>query len=147
MNMKSKLSIILLMIGLICMTSFYSVQAQNNLPDTQAVKMLGDFYTSYMTEFDNLSSGHKHRTDAILKKYCTASLINKIPKLADKLDSDPFLNAQDSDSSWVKSLVINKDLKTPGVYIVSYHDGNNTNSIIHLLVIKQMESYKIADVW
>jgi hypothetical protein len=129
------------------MTGFYRVQAQDNLPDTHAIKMLEDFYTSYMKEFTDLSYGHKHRTNVILKKYCTVSLINKIPKLADQMDSDPFLKAQDSDSSWVKSLVVKKDLKRSGVYIVSYRDGNNTNTIIHSLVVKQKQIYKIADVW
>ena len=135
------------MIGFISMTCFYRVQAQDNQPDTQVMKMLQNFYTSYMKEFTDLSSGHEHRTNVILKKYCTVSLINKIPKLADQMDSDPFLKAQDSDSSWAKSLVVKKDLKRSGVYIVSYRDGNNTNTIIHSLVVKQKESYMIADVW
>jgi Protein of unknown function (DUF3828) len=80
------------------------------------MKILGDFYTSYMKEFTDLSSGHEQKTNEILKKYCTVSLIKKIPKLADQIDSDPFLKAQDSDSSWTKSLAIKKDLKTKRIY-------------------------------
>ena len=90
MKMKSSLSLFLLLIGLISGTSFNKVQAQNNPADKQVVKMLGDFYTSYMDEFTNLSSGHEQKTNEILKKYCTASQINKIPKLADQIVIDPF---------------------------------------------------------
>src|ERR1700686_4131905 len=115
--MRSRISIIFLMIALLIMTSFNLVQAQNRSSDTLVMKMLRDFYTSYMNEFTDLSSGHEQKTNAILKQYCTVNLINKIPKLADQMDSDPFLKAQDSDSSWAKSLVIIKDLKRPNVYI------------------------------
>jgi hypothetical protein len=135
------------MIAVISMAIFNRVQAQNSSRDTLAKTMLVDFYTSYMKEFTDLSSAREHKINAIIKKYCTTSLINKIPKLADQIDSDPFLKAQDSDSTWAKSLVIKKDLKRPSVYTVSYRDGSNTNTTIHLFVIRQKESYKIADVW
>lgn len=147
MYKRSGISIISLVIALLTMTSCNCVRAQNGTSDTLAIKMLREFYTSYMTQFTDLSSGHEQKTNAILKKYCTASLINRIPKLADQTDSDPFLKAQDSDSSWAKSLVIKKDLKRANTYNVSYQDSGDTNTIIHLLVLKQKEGYKIADLW
>jgi hypothetical protein len=135
------------MIGLIAITGFNCVQAQNDPSDTLAITTVRDFYTAYMTEFPDLSSGHEHRANAILKKYCTANLIKKVPKLADQIDSDPFLKAQDSDSTLAKTLSIKRDMKRPSEYIVSYHDRDNTNFIIHVLVVKQKEGYKIANVW
>ncbi|HET7002655.1 MAG TPA: hypothetical protein VFI33_15130 [Puia sp.] len=147
--MKSGLSHTLLLLAILSVISFNYVQAQNDLPDSLVKKMLRDFYTSYMKQFTDLSPGHEQKTKEILKKYCTAGLIKKIPKLADKTDSDPFLMAQDSDSSWTKSLVIKKDLKKSGVYVVSYHDDSEAKTfvIIHLLVVRQKESYLISDVW
>jgi hypothetical protein len=147
MKMKLRLSTFFLMIGLVPMSILNCVQAQNSPPDTPAMTMLRDFYTNYLKEFTDLSSAHAQKLNTILKKYCTTSLINKVPKLAVQIDSDPFLKAQDSDSTWAKSLVIKKDLKKPSIYIVSYGDAGNASTIIHLFVIKQRESYKIADVW
>jgi hypothetical protein len=135
------------MIGIINTTSFNCALAQNDPHDNQIMKMLRDFYSSYMNEFTDLSTGHEQKTNAILKKYCTADLIKKIPKLMEQMDADPILKTQDSDSAWVKSLVIIKDLKRSSVYIVSYVDGGNTETTIHLLVVDQNEKYKVADVW
>lgn len=92
--MKSRLSIVFLMIGLISMSTFNGVQAQNSPPDIQAMTMLRDFYTNYLKEFTDLSSARGQKLNAILKKYCTASLINKVPKLTDQINGDPFLKAQ-----------------------------------------------------
>ena len=109
--------------------------------------MLRDFYTAYMNEFTDMSLGHNERTNAILRKYCTEKLISRIPKLAEQVDSDPFLKAQDSDSTWTKSLVIKKGAKYPGAYSVSYSDGSNIQTTIHLFVVWQKETYVISNVW
>jgi hypothetical protein len=117
MNLNSRLSTFFLVIGLTSVTSINCVQAQNNPPDT------------------------------IKRKYCGTALLKRIPKLAEQTDSDPLLKAQDCSSEFAKSLVIKKDLKRPGVYIVSYGGGDASNTIIHLVMVNQNERYKIADVW
>jgi uncharacterized protein DUF3828 len=147
LNIKSNKTALLLAICLIILTGFNCVNAQNTPSEPPAVKMLRDFYTNYMNEFTNLSQGHEQRTNAILKKYCTAKLIGRIPKLSRQTESDPFLKAQDSDSAWTKSLGIKKDTKNPGVYIVSYRDGGNTLTTIHLFVVEQKDTYMISNVW
>lgn len=147
MNMKSKVLILFLMIGITFITGFNCTQAQNTPADKQVVAMLREFYTAYMTEFPEISPSHDQKLKAILKKYCTANLIKKFPKLADQIDADPILNAQDSDAAWTKTLEITKDPKKAGVFTVSYRDGGNTSSTIHLLVVKQKDGYKVDAVW
>jgi len=143
MNTKTKLSVILLNIGIIFFSSPNSAQAQKDSSDKQVVAMLKDFYTSYMTAFSDGADENKFA--AIQKKYCTAALLKRVPKLAEQWDSDPFLKAQDSNVEYLKTLTVKKDLKKRDSYIVSYYAVRTF--VIHLLVIKQNESYKIDSVW
>lgn len=46
-----------------------------------------------------------------------------------------------------KTLVIEKDLKKPNTYSVSYIDGGNNKTVIHLTLVKQGKAIKIASVW
>src|ERR1700738_2607427 len=89
-NMKLRLAIFSLMVGLTSITGFNYAQAQNNPSDTLPITTLRDFYTAYLTEFPDLSPGHEYKANAILKKNCTANLINRVPKLADQIDSTPL---------------------------------------------------------
>lgn len=143
--MKLKVPFFLIM-SLIFITGNNCAQAQNT-PADKVITMLKDFYTAYMTQFPDISPSRKQKLQAILKKYCTVNLIKKIPKLADQIDSDPILNAQDSDAAWAKSLVIEKDPKKADVFAVSYRDGGNTLTTIHLKVVKQNDTYKVDTVW
>lgn len=82
------------------------------------------------------------KINSIKKKYCTANLLRKIEK--DELDYDPFLNAQDSNIEWIKTLSVKKDTKENNLYYVSYKDTyNGTQIVIKLIVLKEKESYKI----
>lgn len=112
----------------------------------EAIVMLKSFYTSYVTAVSGSTAGLE-KTDAILKKYCTVSLLNRIPKLIEKLDADPFLKAQDSDLAILKTLVITKNTKaSDNSYKVSYvYDEIKTT--INLSLIKQKDGLKINEVW
>jgi hypothetical protein len=113
-----------------------------------ATAMLRQFYIAYMTAFNDTSTTDVEKELATLQhSYCTASLLKRIPQLADKIDADPFLQAQDNDSSLAKSLVIKRDPKKPSVYIVSYLDGTPSKAAIHVSVVREKEGYKLADVW
>jgi hypothetical protein len=95
--------------------------------------MLKQFYTSYITQVAS-SEGTEKKLDIIKKRYCTAKLLNKIDK--EELDSDPFIDAQDVDIDWVKTLFVGKDAQKHDVYIVSYMDNyNKKRTVIKLQVI------------
>jgi len=115
-------------------------KAQNKASNDSAATMLKQFYTSYITT--------EEESDLVVirKKYCTKKILNRIAK-DEELDADPFLQAQDTDQDWVKTLVINKDAQKPNVYIVSYVDNYTKKRIVNkLLVVKQGQNYKIDDI-
>jgi len=80
--------------------------------------MLKEFYTNYITEVSN--GAEPKKILSLQKKYCTVALLKKIPKLIEQSDSDPFLKAQDSNTEFLKTLSLRKDLKKSNTYIVSY---------------------------
>jgi len=123
---------------LISFSSF--CKAQNKPSNDSAATMLKQFYTSYITTEEESDLA------VIRKKYCTKKILNRIAK-DEELDADPFLQAQDTDLDWVKTLVINKDAQKPNVYIVSYVDNYTKKRIVNkLLVVKQGQTYKIDDI-
>ncbi|MVT39401.1 DUF3828 domain-containing protein [Chitinophaga oryziterrae] len=126
--MKSKLLISFLVI-------IFSVtcKAQTKAAPDQNIIMLKQFYTSYITQVAS-SEGTEKKLDIIKKRYCTAKLLNKIDK--EELDSDPFIDAQDADIDWVRTLFVGKDAQKHDVYIVSYMDNyNKKRTVIKLQVI------------
>jgi hypothetical protein len=126
--MKSKLLISFLVI-------IFSVtcNAQTKAAQDQNISMLKQFYTSYITQVAS-SEGTEKELDIIKKRYCTAKLLNKIDK--EELDSDPFIDAQDADIDWVRTLSVGKDAQKHDVYIVSYMDNyNKKRTVIKLQVI------------
>ncbi|MFL5789323.1 MAG: DUF3828 domain-containing protein [Flavisolibacter sp.] len=142
--MKRKLFAFTLLLILISVSS-YCVQAQNAYANKSAEGMLKEFYTKYITEV--FMGANEKKIHLILKKYCTVKLLNKVPKLTQNIDGDPFLKAQDSDTSNLKSLSIKKDNKRKNIYSVSYIANPNHQITIHLLVVKESGSFKIDSVW
>jgi hypothetical protein len=110
-----------------------------------ATEMLKEFYTKYITEISKNSPNTK-KLNSIRKQYCTAGLLSRIKEL--ELDYDPFLNAQDTDDSWVKTLAVSKDPKKgKGIYVVSFSDSESKEKItITLSVVKEGEDYKIDGI-
>jgi hypothetical protein len=102
--------------------------------------MLKQFYTSY------ISADEESQLTLIKKQYCTKKILNRIAK-DEELDADPFLQAQDTDIDWLRTLVINKDTQKPNVYTVSYISNYTKKRIINkLLVVKVGPAYKIDDI-
>ena len=121
-----------------------SCLGQNKTANDSAMIMLKQFYTSYITANDESLS--EKELDLIKKKYCTQKILNRIAK-DEELDSDPFVNAQDTNMDWLKTLVISKDPQKANVYIVSYLDTYTQERIINkLLVVKKGQAYKIDDI-
>jgi len=146
--MKSILMSLLLIVGLMFVTNYSYTQPQSGPSDRQALAMLKEFYTAYITELSKWPLNTK-KLNEIKKKYCTVSLLNKINAQLEsgKLDSDPLLQAQDVDISWLKTLSFNRTVKRLNTYTVSYLDtASNEKVIMYLTVIKQGEFFKISSV-
>lgn len=119
-----------------------SMPAHAKAPSDASMEMLKQFYTEYIKEILKTEPSEK-KLHSIRKQYCTAGLLSKIQSV--ELDYDPFLNAQDADEDWLKTLSISKDpqRKKDG-YIISLVDKDTqTKTTIKLLVVKEKERYKI----
>ena len=125
-------------------------KAQNKVTDTQAISMLRKFYTAYITTVANDQSRIMNEKLSLLKsQYCTKKVLVKIPKIVEQTDSDPFLKAQDSDVSVLKTLSITRNFKKPNLYTVFYsfkNEFSNEKIIINLVVINQNGSLKIDNI-
>lgn len=117
---------------------------QRKVSNDSAVIMLKQFYISYITASEE--SLDQKKLNLIKKQYCTKKILNRIAK-DEELDSDPFVNAQDTNMDWLKTLVISKDAQNANVYIASYVDSYTKKRIINkLLVVKEGRVYKIDDI-
>jgi len=113
---------------------------QSGSTDKQVIIMLKDFYTSYITENAKMPPDFS-KINSIKNKYCTSTFLHKLE--TDKLDYDPFLNAQDCDTEWLKTLLIKMDTEK-NLYQVSYKDiSSGTQVVIKLIVKKENKVYKI----
>lgn len=110
-----------------------------------ATEMLKEFYTKYITEISKASPNTK-KLNSIRKQYCTAGLLSRIKEL--ELDYDPFLNARETDDSWVKTLSVSKESKKgKNIYTVSFSDSETKEkTTITLSVIKEGDEYKIDGI-
>lgn len=113
------------------------------MAQTGPAAMLREFYTAYISAMD---TGHSEkRLTALEKKYCTTRLLNRLPKLADKIDADPLIKAQDAIISSGKTLTVEGDPKKEGHYVVSYTADHKV--VVNVMVVNQNGKYKIDDVW
>jgi Protein of unknown function (DUF3828) len=135
--------------------SFCNSQTNSSIDTAKdPVIFLKNFYTIYITK---MAIGQRPESnDSLVKKYCTSRLLKKIaahsnPERPNWWDYDPIIKAQDADTATLKTLVI-KTNKTPDSYSVSYkwtdyYTKKTGTFIIHLIVEKQKEGFRIADVW
>lgn len=122
---------------------FSAFSCQSNPPSStdEQISMLKEFYKGYITENAKMPIDFA-KVNLMKKKYCTANLLSKIEK--EELDYDPFLNAQDSNTEWLKTLSVKKDTNGSNLYQVSYKDTYSGKLVvIKLIVIKEKGSYKI----
>ena len=137
-----KIVVISFMVTIFSIVNLHCVQAQSDHSEEQALEIVKVFYTGYITYVDK---GDLPKLEAFQKKYCTPKLFKKIPELGNKIDQDPFLKAQDSNIKFLQSLVVQKDNKKEGHYIVSY--GTDEKIVINLTVVKMNGNYEIDNVW
>lgn len=142
MNKRNLISFFAISIMLLSGSTY--LQAQDNSFDKQALTMLREFYTSYITEISKAGPPNEKKLNALKRKFCTTSLLKKIEK--EEMDFDPFLKAQDSDASILKTLAFKKEPQKNS-YVASYVDNNSGNSIaIHLKVINENNALKISSI-
>lgn len=119
----------------------------------EKINFIQSFYKEYITETcleDDLPEWEK--IEKIQEKYCSKELRRKIKEIIQEdglLDADPFLNAQDCDIEWLKSLNVKADVNDSWFVVsYSYTDYLNTkqNIEIRLKVISANDSYYIDDI-
>lgn len=143
-NMNKRNLISFFAISIMLLSGSTYLQAQDNSFDKQALTMLREFYTSYITEISKAGPPNEKKLNALKRKFCTTSLLKKIEK--EEMDFDPFLKAQDSDASILKTLAFKKEPQKNS-YVASYVDNNSGNSIaIHLKVINENNALKISSI-
>jgi hypothetical protein len=118
-----------------------------NDADEEAFGFLREFYTGYMTTWEDFPTDEK-KADSVLAKYCDASLLSEIKRktVEEELDYDPFLKAQDVLISNLKTFSVARDARKAGVYTFSYGTGSERRSI-HLVVDRRDGRLKIREVW
>ena len=122
-------------------------KSQSNSDEEQVVNMLTDFYTGYITIIAKGPVDYEDKLIALKEKCCTKKLLDKIAEdFKNELDYDPFINAQDSDVAWLKTLSVVKEPQTENTYSVSYRNNDTTKVVIHLLVVKQGSLFKIDGI-
>ncbi|MCE2733407.1 MAG: YbjP/YqhG family protein [Flammeovirgaceae bacterium] len=106
---------------------------------TKALLFLRKFYEEYLAAFNAGS------TDSVKKKYCTVELLEKLNH--SELSYDPFLNAQDFDDNFLKTINIRKLVDSKESFIVSYIDSYTKRDVqITLRLLEIQNEYKIDSV-
>lgn len=141
----------ILILGLICKIVYFSYSINNFAVDTiqpnivqqdTIVTTLLLFYTSYITENIEMND---QKVSELKKKYITSQFLDKLQKL--NLDYDPFVNAQDYDEDWLKTLKVIRNKEINGVYEVYRFDNYNKRYVcIKLRIIKENGQYKIDSI-
>ncbi|MDF2189029.1 DUF3828 domain-containing protein [Paraflavitalea sp. CAU 1676] len=136
-----KKSILTAALAVVILSMGNSCQSKKKPPEDEAKQWLKQFYTDYITA---CSKGASNEEMAVIeKKYCTAALIKEI-KSDEEMDVNPYLNAQDCDTSTLKTLQVEKVPQQKDQYKVSYKwspDGVATT--IHVTLVRQQNEYKI----
>ena len=110
--------------------------------------MLREFYTKYMIMWEINAPNARQQEKVFLAKHVDAGLLKKIDHQfkTGELDYDPFLKAQDVDTTCLRTLTITKNPAQAGQYDVAYQ-VQDEKMLIHLIVVKQNDSYIIKKVW
>lgn len=144
--MKTKIYIASIIFGILFSNIMYSQEKQkeNNSSDKEIVEMLKNFYNEYIFECDKMPMNEK-KINSIKKKYCTPKLLQKIDLL--ELDYDPFVDAQDFESTLLKTIKFTKVSKSNNIYKACYVWDFNKKTICVKLSIKKVNNiFKIDDI-
>lgn len=109
-----------------------------------AVEMLREFYTLYITENSKVGDFDAVAVKNIKSKYMTGRLLTKLEKTM--WDYDPFLHAQDCETSWIKTLEIHPDTTRENTWEVSYAYDALHRNCVSLFLTRIDGQYFIDDV-
>lgn len=126
------------------------IQAQSEVDEKQAIKMLNEFYSNYINQIIYGPAGvaGEKIIDSLRQQYCTKELLEKIPIIIEKTDGDPFIKGQDCNASCLSTISIVKKSKKEGLFLVTYLDSYSGKTIAINLVIKiENKKYKIDFVF
>lgn len=120
-------------------TTSSSQQAQ-----LSGMEMLREFYTLYITENDKMKRDDL-RIATIKEKYVTPKLIAKIDSamLYYNLNYDPFVNAQDYDTAWIKTLEIAPVPERTNTFDICYTYNRNSKSCTTVVLVESEGKYMI----
>lgn len=110
----------------------------------RGMEMLREFYTLYITENDKMKRDDL-RIATIKEKYVTPKLIAKIDSamLYYNLDYDPFVNAQDYDTAWIKTLEIAPVPERTNTFDICYTYNRNSKSCTTVVLVESEGKYMI----
>ncbi len=96
----------------------------------RVAESIRDFYKSYATIQTSA------QRDALLKKYFTKGLIEKVERMARSTNVDPIIRAQDFDENFLKTLSTKSLGSNNPWYMMSYGEGKKTNIPVRVTMIK-----------
>lgn len=110
----------------------------------RGMEMLREFYTLYITENDK-KKRDTQRIATIKEKYVTPKLLAKIDSamLYYNLDYDPFVNAQDYDTTWIKTLEIAPVPERTHTFDICYTYNRNSKSCTTVVLVESEGRYMI----
>lgn len=110
----------------------------------QAIAMLKEFYTRYITESDK-DTVDEELMVSIEEKYLTPELLDRLN--SGYMEYDPILNAQDVDIAWLKTLTITAVADQKDAYMVCYRYSNDDPAnCVTLFLVKVNGHYLINDI-
>jgi len=119
----------------------------SNNDETQIIIMLKDFYKRYVAE--DLSVFSDNDVNILRNKYFTEGFFKKLDagRIEDEMYPycEPVLNAQDSDTSWMRNIEVTPVIGRQGAYKVCY--GNLKKPIcVTVFIVKINGRYLINDI-
>jgi hypothetical protein len=143
--MKTKITLFIIFI-ILC--NYLYSQNNTDSVNVKKIKFLKTFYNEYFSaasqDLPNLP-----KLDSLQLNYCTTELYDKLLYLYDleEIDADPFLESQDPQKEWLKSLIIKVDNQDHSLFIITYKINNQKTNVIKLRVIEvDTNTYKISSI-
>lgn len=122
-----------------CLT--VTVSCGSDYSESEAIKVIKEFYKLYLNELEEFPPNIS-KMDSIKNIYCTSNFL--LDNKRNDLDYDPFLNAQDSNVDWLKTLRVEKYSESEKTFKISYYDSySNEDVTIILGVLHENGQYKI----
>jgi len=110
-----------------------------NTEENHVINVLKDFYTAYINERTKMPEDFK-KINTLLKKYCTDNLQKQLQD--EDIDYDLFLDGQNCEKEWLKTIIISKDKIRSNVYIVNFDykvNGKKKRKEIKIEIVQKGE--------